>query len=479
MSGAGRARGATEWSGGRILVVDSDYDILDLLATALRARGHHVSLATDGRTGLQSAVEISAEVIVVDREVRVLDVRTFLDVLRDNPRTSGAHMFVMGTGDPAHLSAIHGRAEPIVKPFNAEEIASRIDEIIRSRKAPVREPDLRGDLSQVSLFDLLQVFALNRRTGRLVVEGAETSGEIWLARGEIVDAAQGYTAGEKAFYRILAVRSGTFLFVPDVEHGDRRIHAGVDQLLMEAARRVDEIARLRRELPPATAAVAIAPGRSYARATSRVGDAVLARADEPRTIDEILDLAPDHDVEILEAVRELLARGVLVVAAAQAKVRFCDPEEATSLRAAMLRQRRPGIEGGIRLGVVAPSGEGARDFARAMAAVREFVPAIVAPTSAGGSAFGAIGVVRLGGTELELFALPPDPSMRPLWGMALAGASAVLLLGEAETPRDVDELLRALDVRAVLVPAEYDEPEAAVAAIRVALAGGGGYAGSR
>ncbi len=462
-------------SGGRVLVVDADYDILDLLATALRARGHHVSLATDGRAGLQSAVEMSAEVVVVDRDVRVLDVRTFIDVLRDNPRTSGAHMFVMGTGDPTHLAAIHGRAEPIVKPFNAEEIAARIDEVMRSRRAPEREPDLRGDLSQVSLFDLLQVFALNRRTGKLLVEGAEASGEIWLARGEIVDAVQGYATGEKAIYRILSVRSGSFLFVPDVEHGERRVHAGVDQLLMEAARRADEMARVRRELPPLGATVTVTPSRVRSVVTSPLGATVLAHAEEPRTMEELMDLLVEHDLEVLEAVRDLLSKGALTVSEAQAKIRFCHDEDATACRAAMLRQRRPGAEGGIRLGVVATSAVDGRAFARAMSAVREFAPAIAAPTPAGEGAFGSFGTVRLGGTELELFALPPDSELRPLWGVALAGASAVLLLGEAPPAPEVDDFLRALDLRAVYVSSGFERPEGAVAAINEALAGRGGH----
>ena len=36
---------------GRVLVVDADYDTLDALANAIRARGHHVALARDGALG--------------------------------------------------------------------------------------------------------------------------------------------------------------------------------------------------------------------------------------------------------------------------------------------------------------------------------------------------------------------------------------------------------------------------------------------
>ena len=254
---------------GRILVVDGNYDTLVALATALRARNHHVALATDGRSGLQHAVETSAEVVLVDRDLPVLDVRTFLEVLRDNPRTSDAHVFIMGEGDPARLSAIDALAEPIVKPFNAEEIARRVHEVIQRRRAPRGADDLKGDLSQVALFDLLQVFSQNRRTGKLEVHTPSGVGAIWLAEGRITDAVFGQAIGEKAVYRVLALREGRFLFQPEARSPTQRISLAVDYLLMEAVRRVDESVRVRSELPPLTARSGRPGGGRHPRAPRR------------------------------------------------------------------------------------------------------------------------------------------------------------------------------------------------------------------
>ncbi len=136
----------------RVLVVDEDWDTLDLLARILREQGHQVALATDGQSGLKRAVEIAAEVVLVDRNVTILDIRTFLDVLTDNPRTADAHVFVLGRGDRSELGALHARAEPIVKPFHAEEVAARVLDVIRARREPARAAELEGDLQQVALF---------------------------------------------------------------------------------------------------------------------------------------------------------------------------------------------------------------------------------------------------------------------------------------------------------------------------------------
>lgn len=458
---------STDTPAGRVLVVDGDYDTLGALSRALRARGHHVVLAADGRGGLQRAVEIAPDVVLVDREVPIVDVRTFLEVLRDNPRTSGAHTFLMGVGDPARLVAIDAKAEPLVKPFHAEEVAARIEEVLRARRGPRKDAELRGDIAQVALFDLLQVFAVNRRTGRLQVEASGGMGEVWLRDGRIVDANARGAVGEKALYRILAETRGRFVFLPNLTPLRERIDAPTDQLLMEAVRQADEIARLRDVLPPLAALVSLSITPT---ATSAVATELVARLDEPRAIEELLDLLGHTDLDILGAVRELLEGGALLVFDPRGeRVRLCAPEEAVSLRAAALRLRRSGLEGPVRLGVLTGSSADLARFARALSAVEEFVASSQLPAAAGDGAIGSLGVLRLAGADLEVYALPLDASLRPLWGPLLAPARVALFLSDERPPDDVIDVLRTLGVDLVPAPAGWELPSGAAAAVRAAL----------
>ena len=454
---------------GRILVVDGNYDTLVALATALRARNHHVALATDGRSGLQHAVETSAEVVLVDRDLPVLDVRTFLEVLRDNPRTSDAHVFIMGEGDPARLSAIDALAEPIVKPFNAEEIARRVHEVIQRRRAPRGGDDLKGDLSQVALFDLLQVFSQNRRTGKLEVHTPSGVGAIWLSEGRITDAVFGQAIGEKAVYRVLALREGRFAFQPEARSASQRISLAVDYLLMEAVRRVDEAVRVRSELPALTALV-------YARGTAGHGGpddpvvaAIRAHLDEPRSIEELLDLVPGHDLETLSAIRALQLADAIEIDASQGQVAFCAEHEVAAMRAAAIRLRRAGGEGAVRLGVIARNSEDVLRFSRALQSVREFVAAADGTEPAGDALLGGLGSIRFGGTDLELFVLPHDPTYRPLYGALLATARVAMLLGAKPADSALRDLCETLDVRLVHVPRGFEYASGATFAVREAL----------
>ncbi|MEM9069746.1 MAG: DUF4388 domain-containing protein [Myxococcota bacterium] len=448
---------------GRVLVVDEDYDTLDVLARTLRMMGARVSLATDGQSGLKHAVDMAAEVVLVDRDVRVFDIRTFLDVLTDNPRTADAHVFVLGRDDPSELAALHGRAEPIVKPFHAEEVAARVMEVIRARREPPKGPELEGDLQQVALFDLLQVFAANQRTGQLVVESATLRGEVWVVDGRVVDASSGLVSGEKALFRVLALNQGQFVFHPDRRPLRQRIDAPTEHLLMEAVRHVDERAELARGLPAAGSPLRLAfqpdeKATEDLRLPEVVRD-VLGHLDEARTVSELLDLASAHDLDVLRVLRRLVELEALRSNDAAGQVRLCADEEVPLFRAAAHRLRRPGVEGPVRLGV-AGSAKAVRHFGRALGGIEEFVVATKPPVAIGSGVFGPLGHLALGGTDLELFALPTDEDLRPWWGAFLAASRVVLVLGE-----DVEHE----DLRVAYAGDEFQRPQNAAEALREAI----------
>jgi len=414
---------------GRVLVVDEDYDTLDLLAEAMRRHGHRVVLATDGRSGLAHAVEMQAEVVLVDRDVRVLDVRTFVDVLTENPRTQGAHVFVLGRGDPSELSALEPRGEPIVKPFHAEEVAARVDAVVRARREPSSGPELEGELEQVGAFDLLQVFAQSRRTGLLRIEGATLSGEIFVREGRVVSARSNVVVAEKALYRLLSLSEGQFIFVPGRLAEKERIDASTDHLLMEAVRRTDERGTLAAVLPsPSTV---LAPVTGASAPSGELPASIVASLQAPKTFGEILDEQPELDLEVMRAVAALLKDGRIQVLQPGVRVRLCEPEEEPVVRGAMVRMRRPGVEGAGRLGVAGSAAAVSR-FHRALGGLEEFFDAPEPPTPAGSGLFGLLGRLRLGGVELEVFALPGDPSLRPWWAAFLTQGRAVLALEPIE-----------------------------------------------
>jgi CheY-like chemotaxis protein len=455
---------------GRVLVVDPDYNTTGVLSRALRARSHHVTLSADGRSGLQRAVEIAPDVVLVDRDVPVVDVQTFLEVLRDNPRTSSAHAFVLTTADSGYLNSLEPRTEALVKPFHVAEVVARIEAVFRRRSAPKREPELRGDLEQVALFDLLQVFAQNRRTGTLRVEARGASGEICVRDGRVVDCIFRGARGEKALYRLLASTRGQFVFIPGLTSARDTIEASTDMLMMESVRQADELAELGQRLPSFNAQIALA--RKPPGEVSPMAQRILtALGDDTRAIDELLDVFPESDLEVIHGLKELLEANTMVVLDGGASaVQLCDEDEAVALRAAALKLRPVGHDSAARLAVFAGSHLAVSRLARALSSVEGFVAEAAPPDPAGDGSLGPLGTLRVGGVELELFALPTDPALRPLWGAFLGSVRAGIWLGEPLPDEPTRELLRALRVQLVQAAEGWEHPQGAVEALRAALA---------
>ncbi|HSY41563.1 MAG TPA: DUF4388 domain-containing protein, partial [Polyangia bacterium] len=113
------------------------------------------------------------------------------------------------------------------------------------------EPALRGRLEQFGLATVLTFLDLERRSGELVVVGDEASnpnnrvGRLWLRHGRVLRARieGSRRLNKSAVYDLLSLERGRFSFAQmDLDGLADELGVPTMQLLMEAARRVDEAA---------------------------------------------------------------------------------------------------------------------------------------------------------------------------------------------------------------------------------------------
>ena len=107
----------------------------------------------------------------------------------------------------------------------------------------------QGSLKELPLPDIVQLVSASGKTGRfnLTREGAE--GSIYLKNGQIVHAELGDRQGEEAVFALAIWNSGDFMFTPAVEAPRPTITKSNTNLLMEAARRIDEWRVLSKKIP--------------------------------------------------------------------------------------------------------------------------------------------------------------------------------------------------------------------------------------
>src|SRR5829696_395534 len=99
---------------------------------------------------------------------------------------------------------------------------------------------LTGQLSDMSLAELIEFFCNQRKTGRLKIDYQRGHSVFFIKEGELVDAKVGALSGAEAVYFSLTLPNAAFDFSPDVQATRRTIHNAWTQVVLEGLRRLDE-----------------------------------------------------------------------------------------------------------------------------------------------------------------------------------------------------------------------------------------------
>jgi DNA-binding response OmpR family regulator len=178
----------------RVLVVEDDEDIAQVLQRSLRLEGYEVKIAEDGVRALDEAHAFMPDVIILDLGLPRLD---GIDVARRLRKDGDEVPILMLTARDALDSRVEGldvgADDYLVKPFERQELLARLRALLRRRPprgmAPLRVGDLllnpdthevsRGerkiDLTQRE-FELLEYLMRNER---LVISRQKLLDEVW------------------------------------------------------------------------------------------------------------------------------------------------------------------------------------------------------------------------------------------------------------------------------------------------------------
>jgi hypothetical protein len=107
----------------------------------------------------------------------------------------------------------------------------------------------QGSLAELHLPDIIQLISVSGKTGVFHLVDGSVHGEIFLHEGKIVHAEIEDTQGEEAVYTLAIWKRGEFKFEPGVSTEVRTISKSNTNLLMEAARRLDEWRVLSKKVP--------------------------------------------------------------------------------------------------------------------------------------------------------------------------------------------------------------------------------------
>jgi DNA-binding response OmpR family regulator len=118
----------------RVLLVDDERDIIELLSYNLRQQGYEVLQALNGEEALRKAQQFLPDLVLLDVMLGELDGLTICEILRHQPATTNIPIIIM-TAASGQLMRLHGLSagatDFINKPFQSKELLQRIQKVLR------------------------------------------------------------------------------------------------------------------------------------------------------------------------------------------------------------------------------------------------------------------------------------------------------------------------------------------------------------
>jgi len=127
--------------GGRILIVDDEQNIVQLLRRYIELAGYEVATAADGRAALHAAATFRPHLVLLDLLLPEID---GLEVCRQLHQDSDAYI-IMITARSEEMDKIvglnMGADDYVTKPFSPREVVARINAVLRRARRGLEEPE--------------------------------------------------------------------------------------------------------------------------------------------------------------------------------------------------------------------------------------------------------------------------------------------------------------------------------------------------
>jgi DNA-binding response OmpR family regulator len=160
-------RQANNGASGRVLVVEDDEGIREMLKYNLAAAGFTVQEAADGASGLRTARTSRPDLILLDLMLPGMSGFDFCRALRKSSRVP----IIMITAKDSEVDKIVGLElgadDYITKPFSIREVLARVNSVLRRAQPEANEP------KSIPEQDSIGTFSIDRAARRVILEGEE------------------------------------------------------------------------------------------------------------------------------------------------------------------------------------------------------------------------------------------------------------------------------------------------------------------
>jgi len=183
----------------RIVIIEDERDVADLVSRRLAREGYGVDVAHDGRSGLEKVLARPPDLALVDLMLPRLPGTDVVREMRQDPRTAHVPIVIMtAKGDESDVvvGLTLGADDYVVKPFSLAVLVARVAAVLRRASLPPPEKGVIrvGPITIDTERHVVQVddeaVTLTLTEFRLLVALASARGRV-LTRNQLIDHAMG------------------------------------------------------------------------------------------------------------------------------------------------------------------------------------------------------------------------------------------------------------------------------------------------
>ncbi len=214
----------SEMASQKILLVDDNSKVLKLLELRFSQQGFQVFTAERVKDAVVTAIIVKPHVVVAELELPDLNGIEFKKILGSIPALAEVPIIFITSdkGLPMDFQAEPGAPlDHLQKPYTFRELLGKVETNLS--RASIRKSALnpsnpqKGVLREMTLADILQVLAMNKRSCTITLKLGDQNGKIYFQAGRIVDAKAPGLRAEEAFYQLITWHGADYA-IGDEQH---------------------------------------------------------------------------------------------------------------------------------------------------------------------------------------------------------------------------------------------------------------------
>lgn len=128
----------------KILLVEDEAHVVSFIKKGLSEEGFEVSVAFEGKTGLQMALDNTFDIIILDIMLPEMNGLEVCKAIRlQNQQVPILFLTALGTSENIVLGLENGADDYLVKPFKFIELVARIKTLLRRSKGNTKDFDIK------------------------------------------------------------------------------------------------------------------------------------------------------------------------------------------------------------------------------------------------------------------------------------------------------------------------------------------------